>query len=463
MIEFLSGDTQPIQRELERTDARGGRSGRRSRKRRASATGSTRSATSPSGRPQTAGTLGTVDVIGLAGRGDIAAVQVFPLRDGRMVDRHGFTLENVAGQDTARSSRRSARVLRQRAERAAARRRPARGRATSPRSRSSCPRGAARGSRCAPAQRGEKRRLQELAQRERRARARQRGARRRAPARIRRIEALEELREALNLESLPSASSASTSRTSRTSRRSGRWSSSRTRRRRRPTTASSASAHGRPGRLRDDRRGRAGGSRACAGDGRRVRRGFRAACPNLVVVDGGKGQLSAALEAMHAYDLARVAVVALAKRERRSSCPGSRAGRARSRLGRAPAPAADPGRGAPVRARLPPHAAGRAGEGVDPRRAPRSRAGAQARADRRHFSSPERLLAATRDELEGVPGRPGEDRQADLRRPAQDRAAHDSRSRPSAPCCARRGSPTSMRCAVLVTPRVPGYPSARNG
>src|SRR5438132_8747301 len=40
-----------------------------------------------------------------------------------------------------------------------------------------------------------------------------------------------------------------------------------------------------------------------------------AATPNLVVIDGGKGQLAAALEAMQAYDLPRVAVIALAKRE----------------------------------------------------------------------------------------------------------------------------------------------------
>ena len=37
--------------------------------------------------------------------------------------------------------------------------------------------------------------------------------------------------------------------------------------------------------------------------------------PNLVVIDGGKGQLSAALAAMQAYDLPRVAVISLAKRE----------------------------------------------------------------------------------------------------------------------------------------------------
>src|SRR5918994_5444059 len=33
--------------------------------------------------------------------GDRAAVQIFPLRDGRMVDRYGFHLENVEGHDVA--------------------------------------------------------------------------------------------------------------------------------------------------------------------------------------------------------------------------------------------------------------------------------------------------------------------------------------------------------------------------
>ena len=48
-----------------------------------------------------------------------------------------------------------------------------------------------------------------------------------------------------------------------------------------------------------------------------------ASIPNLVVIDGGKGQLAAALEAMQAtYDLPRVAVVALAKREEEVFVPG---------------------------------------------------------------------------------------------------------------------------------------------
>ena len=47
-----------------------------------------------------------------------------------------------------------------------------------------------------------------------------------------------------------------------------------------------------------------------------------AATPNLVVVDGGKGQLAAALAAMQAFDLPRVAVIALAKREEEVFVPG---------------------------------------------------------------------------------------------------------------------------------------------
>src|SRR5439155_24128171 len=45
--------------------------------------------------------VGTVDAIGLAVDGMRAAVQVFPLRDGKLIDRYSFHLENVAGQDTA--------------------------------------------------------------------------------------------------------------------------------------------------------------------------------------------------------------------------------------------------------------------------------------------------------------------------------------------------------------------------
>ena len=45
--------------------------------------------------------VGTIDVIGLAVEGDRAAVQLFPLRDGKLIDRYAFHLENVEGQDRA--------------------------------------------------------------------------------------------------------------------------------------------------------------------------------------------------------------------------------------------------------------------------------------------------------------------------------------------------------------------------
>jgi excinuclease ABC subunit C len=44
--------------------------------------------------------------------------------------------------------------------------------------------------------------------------------------------------------------------------------------------------------------------------------------PNLVVVDGGRGQLAAALAALDELDLPRVAVIALAKREEEVFVPG---------------------------------------------------------------------------------------------------------------------------------------------
>jgi excinuclease ABC subunit C len=52
--------------------------------------------------------VGTVDVVGLAKDGRRAAVQVFPLRDGKLIDRYTFHLENVPGRTSRRCWRRSA-------------------------------------------------------------------------------------------------------------------------------------------------------------------------------------------------------------------------------------------------------------------------------------------------------------------------------------------------------------------
>jgi excinuclease ABC subunit C len=128
--------------------------------------------------------------------------------------------------------------------------------------------------------------------------------------------------------------------------------------------------------------------------------------PNLVVVDGGKGQLSATLAAMQAFDLPRVAVVALAKRAEEVFVPGQ------------PDPirleAHSPGLQLLQRIRDEAHrfAVGFHRqrrdsrsfesifdelEGVGPVRR---------RAILRHFGSADRFLAATQEELEGVPGVP---------------------------------------------------------
>ena len=129
--------------------------------------------------------------------------------------------------------------------------------------------------------------------------------------------------------------------------------------------------------------------------------------PNLVVIDGGKGQLSAALEAMQAHDLPRVAVIALAKRIEEVFVPG------RSQpilLDRAqpgaPAAAAHPRRGPPLRGRLPPPAARDASRSARSSTRSPGVGPARRRALLAHFGSAERFLAASQEELEGVPGLP---------------------------------------------------------
>src|SRR5881227_3174792 len=98
VIEFLSGETEPIQRQLE------------ARMREAAAEERFEDAARHRNRLRSVQHLaerqaadrrsvGTVDVIGLAADGDRAVIQVFPLRDGRMIDRYSFHLENVGGQD----------------------------------------------------------------------------------------------------------------------------------------------------------------------------------------------------------------------------------------------------------------------------------------------------------------------------------------------------------------------------
>ncbi|HEY7398954.1 MAG TPA: helix-hairpin-helix domain-containing protein, partial [Gaiellaceae bacterium] len=124
------------------------------------------------------------------------------------------------------------------------------------------------------------------------------------------------------------------------------------------------------------------------------------------VIDGGKGQLSAALEAMEALDLPRVAVIALAKRIEEVFVPG--------RPEPVLLPEHSPGLQLLQRIRDEAHrfaitfhrqrrdAVARESmfdqlDGVGPVRR---------RALLRHFGSAERVLDASAEELEGVPGVP---------------------------------------------------------
>ncbi len=131
-----------------------------------------------------------------------------------------------------------------------------------------------------------------------------------------------------------------------------------------------------------------------------------AAVPNLVVIDGGKGQLAAALAAMQAFDLPRVAVIALAKRAEEVFVPG-----------RAEPIVLDPASpGLQLLQRIRDEAHRFALGFHRQRRDARARESildalpgvgpARKRALIQHFGSAERLLAASPEELEGVPGVP---------------------------------------------------------
>jgi excinuclease ABC subunit C len=125
-----------------------------------------------------------------------------------------------------------------------------------------------------------------------------------------------------------------------------------------------------------------------------------------VVIDGGKGQLSAALSAMQRFDLPRVAVVALAKRVEEVFVPG--------RPDAIRLAAHSPGLQLLQRIRDEAH---RFAIGFHrQRRDTRSFASifdelegvgpVRRRALLQHFGSAERFLAASQEELEGVPGVP---------------------------------------------------------
>ncbi len=350
--------------------------------------------------------VGTVDVIGIATESERASVQVFPLRDGRLIDRYGFHLENVGGQDTATVL--EAFCLEYY------------GSAPSVPPEIIVPRGAGdtsalaqflserRGSRVEvrAAERGEKRRLQELAAQNARL-ALDSETVERERKRLGRVQALEELREVLNLESLPLRVECYDISNIQTESPVGSMVVFQ--------DAVPKKAHYRKFALRglDGQDDFAAMAEVVSRRFARLRAAVSdeydesfAATPNLVVVDGGKGQLSAALAAMQAYDLPRVAVIALAKRAEEVFVPGN----------------ADP---IVLDARSPAlqllqrirDEAHRFAVGFHrQRRDAKARESifdtlsgigpSRRRALLRHFGSAERFLAASQEELEGVPELP---------------------------------------------------------
>jgi excinuclease ABC subunit C len=314
VIEFLSGETRPILRELEekmRQAAEEERFEEAARYR--NRLFSVRHLAERQAADKRA--VGTIDVIGIAAEDDRAAVQVFPLRDGKLIDRYSFHLENAEGHDLPTML--EAFILEYY------------GSAPSVPPQVVVPRGigdtaplaefltARRGSRVEvrAAERGEKRRLQELATQNARV-ALASDAATAEQTRLRRVEALEELREALNLESLPLRIECYDISNIQESSAVGSMVVFQ--------DAVAKKAHYRKFGIK----GSAGQDDFAALAEVISRRFARmrdvadeeydesfSATPNLVVVDGGKGQLSAVLAAMQAFDLPRVAVISLAKRD----------------------------------------------------------------------------------------------------------------------------------------------------
>ena len=349
---------------------------------------------------------GSIDVLGVAADEDRAAVQVFPLRGGKMIDRHGFHLENVEGQDVTTIL--EAFCLEYY------------GNAPSIPPQIIVPPEATglealeefltelRGSRVevrAPA-RGEKKRLAELAGQNARI-ALDSEAVASEQKRARRVAALEELREALNLESLPLRIECYDISNIQGQEIVGSMVVFQ--------DAVAKKAHYRKFAVRglDGQDDFASMAEVVSRRFARLRTGVEdeydegfATAPNLVVIDGGKGQLSAALAAMQAYELPRVAVIALAKRVEEVFVPG---------------------RSDPIL--LDPHSAGlqllqRIRDEAHrfaltfhrQRRSARARESlfdtlegvgpVRRRALLQHFGSTEGVLAASQEQLEGVPGVP---------------------------------------------------------
>jgi len=414
IVDFLSGRYRDVERDLERK--MGAAANEEAFERAAVYRDRLDAVRSLMERRSVAGeTLSSADLIAVAVEGSEANAQVFQVRDGVLAERHGFYLANEAERDEAEVTEEfiaqyySAApsvppllvvgpVIRERA--------PVVADALSAR----------RGGRVEVrvAERGSKRRLRELAARNATlalAQDKLRAERRRSQ----RVDALSALQEALGLESLPVRIEGFD-----ISNIGGEH-----------TVASMVVFEGGAPKKSDYRRFRVRGDRSGGPDdfssieevlGRRVAQLLEqadrsphdserdesfASVPDLVVIDGGRGQLSAGLRALGPLIERGSTVISLAKRLEEVFVPGS------------PRPleiAAD-SEASQLLQRVRDeahrfaidHHRRRRGKAMTSSLLDELRGVGPARKRRllEHFGSPERLVAASREELEAVPGIPG--------------------------------------------------------
>jgi excinuclease ABC subunit C len=367
------------------------------------------------------GSVGTADLIGVAVEGTDANAQVFQVRDGILAERQSFYLENQAEREPGEVAEefigqyysaspavpRTIVVgpyLRDRAAVIAEALSERRGSPVEVRA----------------AERGDKRRLRELAERNARL-ALDQDRLRREHRRARRVESLTSLAEALGMEELPVRIEGFD-----ISNIGGEH-----------TVASMVVFEGGATKKADYRRFRVRGEmREPGGNGgpddfasieevltRRLNRyleqvdlsphdGKRdasfASLPSLILIDGGKGQLAAGMRALRPFVERGVTVVSLAKRLEEVYVPGQAA----------PIDLKPDSEGSKLLQRVRDEAHRFA---IEHHRGRRDRdmlarsvfdelrgiGPARKRALLQHFGSPERFLAATREELEAVPGLPG--------------------------------------------------------
>jgi len=422
VIDFLSGRYRDIERELERSMRTAAAEQRfedaaRERNR-------LRAVRSLLERQRVAHEAGTLDAIAVAVRDGEANAQVFQVRDGVLSDRQSFYLDNAPGGDVADVA--EAFILQYYASAMMVPPLLVVQRELGPRPDLADALAQRRGGpvEIRPAERGDKRRILELAERNARLaldQERLRSERRRQQ----RVEALDGLQRALGLDTIPLRIECFDISTLMGTN----------------TVASMVVFEGGAPKKSDyrrfnivgdgDRDGAAGGGRVGMPDdfaameevlSRRLARWEHqrelsphdksydpsfAALPNLVVIDGGRGQLSAGLRALRGFRERGVTVISLAKRIEEVFIPG-RGDPLRLAHDTPELQLLQRVRDEAHRFAITHHRLRRDREmtaslldelpGVGP---------ARKRALLKHFGSPEAILAASREELEAVPGLPG--------------------------------------------------------